>query len=69
MSEQLFRVVFGGSLTGEFDEATAKKRFGKLFRLNDQRVNSLFSVKDYVIKSNVTESQAMTFMIKVSGAA
>lgn len=68
MSEQLFRVVFGGSLTGEFDEATAKKRFGKLFRLNDQRVNSLFSGKDYVIKNNVTESQAMTFMIKVSEA-
>jgi len=45
-----------------------KKRFGRLFRLNDQRVNSLFSGKDYVIKNNVTESQAMTFMIKVSEA-
>ena len=67
-SEQLFRVVFDGSLTGEFDEATAKKRFGKLFRLNDQRVNALFSGKNYVIKSNVTEQQAVKFMIKVSEA-
>jgi len=68
MSEQLFRVVFDGSLTGEFDEATTKKRFGRLFRLASQRVNSLFSGKEYVIKNNVTESQAMEFMIKVSEA-
>jgi len=68
MSDQLFRVVFDGSLTGEFDEATAKKRFGRLFHLNGQRVNSLFSGKDYVIKNNVTESQAVKFMIKVSEA-
>ncbi len=67
-SEQLFRVVFDGSLTGEFDEATAKKRFGKLFRVNDQRVNTLFSGKNYVIKNNITESQAMEFMIKVAEA-
>ena len=50
-NEQLFRVVFDGSLTGEYDEATAKKRFGRLFHLNDQRVNSLFSGKNYVIKN------------------
>lgn len=68
MSDQLFRVVFDGSLTGEFDEATAKKRFGRLFHLSGKQVNSLFSGKDYVIKNNVTESQAMKFMIKVSEA-
>ena len=68
MSEQLFRVVFNGSLTGEFDEATAKKRFGRLFHLNDHRVNSLFSGKNYVIKNNVTESQAMEFMARVAKA-
>ncbi len=68
MSKQLFRVVFNGSLTGEFDEATAKKRFGRMFHLNDHRVNSLFSGKNYVIKNNVTESQAMEFMIKVAEA-
>ena len=67
-NEQLFRVVFDGSLTGEYDEATAKKRFGRLFHLDDQRVNSLFSGKNYVIKNNVTESQAMEFMIKVAEA-
>ena len=67
-NEQLFRVVFDGSLTGEYDEATVKKRFGRLFHLNDQRVNSLFSGKNYVIKNNVTESQAMEVMIKVAEA-
>jgi hypothetical protein len=68
MSEELFRVVFDGSLTGEFDEVTSRKRFGRLFRLNSQRVDSLFSGKEYVIKNNVTENQAMEFMIKVSEA-
>lgn len=68
MSEELFRVVFDASLTGEFDEATTKKRFGKLFHLDTQRVDSLFSGKEYVIKNNVSESLAMEFMIKVSEA-
>ena len=68
MSEELFRVVFDGSLTGEFDEATTKKRFAKLFRLNMQRVNTLFSGKEYVIKNNISESLAMEFMIKVAEA-
>ncbi len=34
MSDELFRVAFDGSLTGEFDAYVAKKRFGKLFHLN-----------------------------------
>ena len=67
-NEQLFRVVFDGSLTGEFDEVTAKKRFGKLFRLSGKRLNSFFSGKNYVIKNNLTESQAMKFMIRVAEA-
>ncbi|MBQ76465.1 MAG: hypothetical protein CMQ20_15780 [Gammaproteobacteria bacterium] len=68
MSEDLFRVVFDGSLTGEFDSATAKKRFGKLFHLATQRVDLLFSGREFVIKNNITEEKAMEFMIKVSEA-
>lgn len=68
MAEQLFRVIFDGTMTGEFDEATTKKRFAKLFRLDAKRTAALFSGKEYVIKNNVTEALAMEFMIKVSEA-
>ncbi|MCB1694317.1 MAG: hypothetical protein KDI19_16205, partial [Pseudomonadales bacterium] len=66
MSEQLYRVVFNGAYTGEYDEAEARARFQKLFRLDDRRLKTLFSGKEYVIKNNVTEAVAMDFMIKVS---
>ncbi len=68
MTEQLFRVVFDGSRTGEFDEPTTKKRFARLFRLDARKTDALFSGKEYVIKNNVTEAVAMEFMIKVSEA-
>lgn len=66
MSEQLYRVVFSGGLTGEFDEATAKARFAKLFRLDEKRIKALFSGKEIIIKNNLTEASAMEYMIKVS---
>lgn len=68
MTEQLFRVLFDGTLTGEFDDATTRRRFGKLFRLDDKKTAVLFSGKEFVIKNNVTETQAMAFMIRVSEA-
>ena len=68
MSEQLFRVMFNGTLTGEFDEETTKKQFARLFSLDQKRVNSLFSGKEYVIKNNVTEEVAMEFLIRLAEA-
>ena len=68
MSQPLFRVVFDGSLTGEFDVATAKKRFSRLFQLNAKRTEKFFSGKSYVIKNNLPEEDAVNFMIKVSEA-
>jgi len=66
MSDELFRVVFDGSLTGEFDETATKKRFAKLFKLDVKRTNSLFSGKDFVIKNNISEATALDYMIKLS---
>ena len=68
MADQLFRVIFDGTMTGEFDEATTKKRFARLFRLDAKRTAALFSGKEYIIKNNVTEKVAMDFMIKVAEA-
>lgn len=66
MSQTLFRVVFDGTLSGEFDEVTSKKRFSRLFRLDAKKTALFFSGKNYVIKDNLPENEAMNFMIKVS---
>jgi len=68
MSDELFRVVFDGSLTGDFDLVDSKKRFARLFRLNKKRTEALFSGKEYVIKNKVPEAEAMKFMIRVAEA-
>ena len=68
MSDELFRVVFDGSLTGDFDLAKAKKRFARLFRLNKKQTEALFSGKEYIIKNKVPEAEAKKFMIRVAEA-
>jgi hypothetical protein len=68
MTQPLFRVVFDGSLTGDFEIAIAKKRFSRLFNLDAKRTEKFFSGKSFVIKNNIPEEEAMIFMIKVSEA-
>ena len=68
MSDELFRVVFDGSLTGDFELSTAKQRFAKLFRLNKRQIEALFSGKEHIIKNNVPETEAMKLMIRVAEA-
>lgn len=65
MAEQLFRVVFTGALTGEFDEVTSKALFSKQFRLDPKRARRIFSGAEHVIKNDVTEAVALQYMIKV----
>ena len=66
MSEELFRVVFDGSLTGDFDLREAKRQFAKLFKLSEKKTEALFSGKEYVIKNNIPETEAMNFMFRVA---
>lgn len=66
VEEILFKVVFDGSLTGEYDSETTKKNFAKLFKLDRKRVEVLFSGKEYVIKNNVPERVAMEFLIRLA---
>lgn len=69
MSEEpLVKITFDGSMTGEFDEATTKKRFQALFRLQKNQVERLFSGKSYTIKKNLTEPAAMDMAIKIANA-
>ena len=67
-SEILYRILFDGSLTGEFEPDEAKQRFGKLFRLEGDRLDKLFTGKETVIKSNVTEAVAMDYAFKIAEA-
>ncbi len=66
MADEMYRVVFAGVLTGEYDLPTTKKRFGRLFRLNAKRTEALFSGKEYVVKNNVAEDVAMQLAFKIS---
>ena len=64
--ENKYRVVFAGDLTGEFDLDATKRRFGKVFKLDESKVKRLFSGPEYTIKSGLTENQAMEFAMKVA---
>ena len=64
----LYRVIFSGSTTGEFELAECKKRFSALFKLDAQRTEKYFSGSEIVLKKNVTEDQAMDYAIRVMEA-
>jgi hypothetical protein len=66
MEEELYRVVFAGVLTGEYNLQTTKKRFARLFRLDARRTDVLFSGKEYVVKNNSPEDIAMALAMKIS---
>lgn len=61
-----YRVVFSGGLTGEFDEAETKARLKKAFKLSDEHLARCFSGKPVTLKSNLGESDAMNFMVKLT---
>ncbi len=66
MSEGDYRVVFNGVTTGEFDPETTRRRFARAFKLDVSKTERLFSGKDYVIKSGLTETEAMNYAIKLA---
>jgi hypothetical protein len=69
MSEEvLYRILFDGTLTGEYEIDEAKKRFAKVFRIDQRTVDQLFSGKEYVVKNNVTETMAMEYAFKIAEA-
>ena len=68
MSEQLFKVVFSGELTGEYNKATTRKRFSARFNIDEKRANALFSRKDTVMRSNISKDVALKLMFKLAEA-
>lgn len=67
MNDQpLYRIVFNGVLTGEYDLEATKQRFAKRFRLDRSKVDKLFTGKEFVLKDNIKEDVAMTFAMKIA---
>ncbi len=65
---QLFRETFSGVLTGEYNLAQTKTRFGKLFKVSPAKVCRLFTGKEYILNNNVAEEVAMKFAIRLAEA-
>ncbi len=68
MNGEIFRVAFRGVTTGEYDLANTKAGFQKLFRLTPDKVERLFSGKEFIIKDKVSEEVAMNFAIRLAEA-
>lgn len=64
----LFRVVFKGVLTGEYDLETTKERFARAFHLNEKKVARLFSGEEFVLKDKVDEPLAIKYAIRIADA-
>jgi hypothetical protein len=64
----LFQINFTGTLTGEFDLSTTKQQFQKVFKVSPKKLEHLFRGNEVIIKSNITESTAMSFAIKIAEA-
>jgi hypothetical protein len=65
-SEDLYRVVFAGNLTGDYTPEQTRLRFGKVFRLSAKKVERIFNGKEITLKSNMTEDKAMDFAVKLA---
>jgi len=65
-TEDLYRVVFAGNLTGDYSLERTKTRFGKVFRLTPAKVERIFNGNDIILKSNVAEDKAMVFAVKLA---
>jgi len=65
-TEELYRVVFAGALTGDYPLDKTKLRFGKVFRLAPEKVERIFNGREITLKSNMTEAKAMNFAVKLA---
>ncbi len=65
-AEELYRVVFAGNLTGDYNLDRTKARFGKVFRLPAKRVDRIFNGREITLKSNMTEEKSMEFAVRLA---
>ena len=66
MSEKiLYQVVFNGQLTDEFDLETTQRKFASLFGLSPEKTKRIFSGKDFILKSRISEQAANDYAMKL----
>ncbi len=63
-----YKIIFSGQTTGEFDISTSKARFAKIFKLDEERTEKLFSGKRFTIKKNVSREEALKYALRISQA-
>ncbi|HIG39306.1 MAG: hypothetical protein ABGY96_07215 [bacterium] len=66
MTDTLHQVRFNARMTGEFSFDITKQRFGRFFRLGEPAVKKLFSGREFVIKTGLSEDNAIKFAMKVA---
>jgi len=66
MEEERYQIIFNGATTEEYDLETTKKRFAKYFKLSLKKAERLFSGKDHVLKTDISEDQAMKFAVAIA---
>ena len=59
--DQLYQIVFDGTLTGEVETAQVKKNLAVMFKMNATQVEALFSGKPIVIKRNIDNATAKKY--------
>ncbi|MCB1646227.1 MAG: hypothetical protein KDI36_12275 [Pseudomonadales bacterium] len=64
-SEEKYRIVFEGILSGEFDAAVTQRRFAKVFRTDQKTTQRLFDGEAHTLKLNVSETEATAYLIKL----
>ncbi len=63
-----YKIIFSGQTTGEYDISTSKARFARIFKLDEDRIERLFSGKRFTIKKNVSRDEALKYALRISQA-
>ncbi len=66
MEEDRYQIIFSGTTTDEYDLETTKKRFARYFKLSLKKTERLFTGKEHILKSNISEDEALRFAVAVA---
>ncbi|MBU2547803.1 MAG: hypothetical protein KKB20_05290 [Proteobacteria bacterium] len=61
MSDETYKIVFQGRIQDGFSIETVKAGFGRIFNLNAEKVETLFSGRPTVIRNNLDREQALKY--------
>lgn len=68
MADELYNVVFKGELVRSFDLTVVKKNIGQLFKMDGQKLETLFSGKTIILKRNLNFDTATKYRVAIKKA-